>query len=71
MWVLNRDRPGYAYNLDRNFRGPTTQAKAAHHILHRIALNHELTPAEKAAALARLRPDYAAAFGVPAPDDGL
>jgi hypothetical protein len=70
LWAMNRDRVGYAYNLDRNFRGPTPQARAAHHILYRIAIEHDLAPAEKAAALARLRPDYAAEFGVPAPADG-
>jgi hypothetical protein len=70
LWAMNKDRPGYAYNMDRTFRGPTVQAKAAHHILYRIALENDLTPAEKAAALARLRPEYAAAFGVPAPADG-
>jgi hypothetical protein len=70
LWGMNKDRPGYAYNLDRNFRGPTVQARAAHHILYRIAMEDDLPPAEKAAALARLRPAYAAAFGAPAPDDG-
>lgn len=67
LWQANKDRPGFAFALATYFRGPTAEARAADHLVMRVGLDVPLPPAAKARVLVRLRAEYAAAYGVPAP----
>lgn len=67
LWETNQDMPGFVAVVTAYFRGPTDTAKSAHNILNRIEIDTDLPAGEKARALARLRSEYAAAFGAPAP----
>lgn len=64
---INRDRPGFASVLDLHFQGPTPSARVAHYVLFKIEVDRRRTPAEKEPLLQRLRAEYTATFGVPAP----
>jgi hypothetical protein len=68
LWQGNQGMPGFRDVLERRFVGPTPVARAAHNLLVRVRHDAGLPKDAKAAALVRLRAEYAAAFGVPLPE---
>jgi hypothetical protein len=69
LWETNQDMPGFVTVIHMNFRGPNTQARVAHNILDRLALDRDLPAGRKAAEMNRLRAEYVAAYGAPPPPD--
>lgn len=67
FWDLNRDAPGFAAWLERAFTGPTPVARTAQLLVHRVGEQAGVSADERARSLARLREEYAATFGRPAP----
>jgi hypothetical protein len=68
LWEANQEMPGFVAVLQVRYRGPSTTAKAAHNILERIAMGLDFPADRKAREFARLRAEYTAAFGIPAPE---
>lgn len=62
MWAMNRTRAGYEFAIRGVYRGATPLARAADQIVTRA--EHAIEdPARRAAVIARLRSEYATAFG--------
>lgn len=66
-WQLNQETPGFATSVRFYYRGPTLSAKVAQNLLLRAERQGRFEPGRKAEVLARLRAEYAAAYGEPVP----
>jgi hypothetical protein len=66
LMIVNRPVSGFAETLRLSYHGPNMTAKAADNLMHRVARYTDLADSRKAEALARLRLEYAAEYGVPA-----
>jgi len=60
---VNRESPGFVTVVDRYYKGPTMIAKVADNLMHRIERDDRYPKGRKAEVMARLRAEYAAAYG--------
>ncbi len=67
LWKMNQHTHGYIYVIPFTRSGPTIIAKVAHNIIAILVAELMPYPIQKEATIARLRAEYEATYGVPAP----
>jgi len=67
LWKMNHQSSGYAYVITSIRKGPTIIAKVAHNIMCNATQELSQNPVQQRELVARLRAEYEAAYGVPAP----
>lgn len=67
LWKMNQHTHGYIYIIPTTRSGPTIIAKVAHNIIAILVAELMPYPIHREATIARLRAEYEATYGVPAP----
>ncbi len=67
LWKMNGHTHGYMYVIPTTRSGPTIIAKVAHNIIALIVTELQQNPIQRIATIHRLRAEYEATYGVPAP----
>ncbi len=68
LWKMNQQSPGYTYVIPARRKGPTIIAKVAHNIMYSASQELRDNPVQQRELVVRLRAEYEAAYGVPAPE---
>lgn len=68
LWKMNQQSSGYSYVIPSIRKGPTIVAKVAHNVMYNASQELRQNPVQQREVVARLRAEYEAAYGVPAPE---